>query len=127
MWLPQLKQEPEDPEYEMKHKDTGKDYFACGIYEAGKDEPAYSVKSPTLFVEMHEPATTDVVMNKTLSDPSPVDGSYTITLDAYAKGNSNQQTTTETTGSAFAVGGSTAVGATVAVAVAVQNSLKAEA
>ena len=76
----------------------GKDYFACGIYEAGKDEPAYSVKSPTLFVEMHEPATTDVVMNKTLSDPSPVDGSYTITLDAYAKGNSNQQTTSETTG-----------------------------
>jgi len=47
----QLKQEPEDPDYEMKHKDTGKDYFACGnmTRESEKYEGVYSWSIDTRF------------------------------------------------------------------------------
>ncbi len=47
----QLKQEPEDPDYEMKHKDTGKDYFACGnmTRESEKYEGVYSWSIDTRY------------------------------------------------------------------------------
>jgi hypothetical protein len=47
----QLKQEPEDPDYEMKHKDTGKDYFACGnmTRKSEKYEDVYSWSIDTRY------------------------------------------------------------------------------
>lgn len=65
----------------------GKTIGGCGIYELGKNVPEYSVQSPTLLLELHEPTDANVEMGKRLSALNPEDGSYTITLDAYATGN----------------------------------------
>lgn len=71
-----------DPEHEI---------YGCGIYQYGSDEAAYSVQSPTVNIPLIEPENRDVDLKKTISNPA-TDGSYTITLHAYAKGNSSGQT-----------------------------------
>lgn len=47
----QLKQEAEDPEYEMKYQGTGRDYFACGSMtrKSEKYEGVYSWSTDTRF------------------------------------------------------------------------------
>ena len=64
----------------------------AGIFAKDADHPTAMVDIPWVNIHPASPITADAEMNKVLNDPA-ADGAYSITLDAYAKGDSKSTST----------------------------------